>query len=182
MAVTHTARVPRNLKLVTVAVACAAGAVLAAGFTVSSPAFQNGARIPARYTCDGAGVSFPLAFGTPPAGTKSFAILGWDDSMKGLRNQWAAFDLPVTTTTLPEGVPNGATALKFKQGKNSSGAMGWSAICPAKGERGHEYYIDFYALNVATLGLPPGADWTAVHAAIKRHKIVEAKLMGVYAR
>ena len=155
---------------------------IAAGFTVSSSAFVNGATIPKRYTCDGAGVSFPLAFGTPPKGTKSYAILGWDDSPKGLRNQWAAFDLAPTTTALPEGVPIGATVLAFKQGLNSSGKLGWSPVCPPKGERGHEYYIDFYALDVPTLGLQPGAIWTAVHAAIKRHKILEAKLMGVYAR
>lgn len=158
------------------------GVALASGFTVSSTTFTNGATIPIRYTCDGAGVSFPLQFGTPPTGTRSFAILGWDDSPKGLRNQWAVFDIPLSTTALPEGVPLGATALGFKQGKNSSGALGWSAACPPKGERGHEYYIDFYAIDVPTLGLKAGADWTLVHAAIKRHKIMEAKLMGVYAR
>ena len=156
---------------------------LAAGFTVTSPAFKQGATIPMRFTCDGAGSSFPLSFGMPPTGTKSFAILGWDDDAPtGLANQWAAYDIPLTMTGLPEGVPLGATALGFKQGSNSYGKLGWSAICPAKGAKGHHYYIDFYAINTATLGLPAGADWTTVHSAIKRTKLLEAKLMGVYAR
>ena len=88
----------------------------------------------------------------------------------------------MTTTALPEGVPLGATSLGFKQGINSYGKLGWSAICPAKGATGHHYYIDFYAINTATLGLPAGAKWNTVHNAIKQHKIMEAKLMGVYSR
>ena len=156
---------------------------LAAGFTVSSPAFKQGETLPTRFTCDGAGVSFPLSFGTPPAGTQSFAILGWDDDApNGLANQWAAYDIPLTTKGLPEGVPLGANVMGFKQGSNSYGKLGWSAICPAKGAKGHHYYIDFYAIKTATLGLPAGANWNTVHSAIKRTKLLEAKLMGVYAR
>ena len=74
---------------------------IASGFTVTSPAFKQGATIPTRFTCDGAGSSFPLAFGTPPAGTKSFAILGWDDDAPtGLANQWAAYDIPLVRTAM----------------------------------------------------------------------------------
>ena len=156
---------------------------LAAGFTVSSSAFTQGATIPTRFTCDGAGVSFPLTFGAPPAGTKSFAILGWDDDAPtGLANQWAAYDIPLTMKGLPEGVPLGASVMGFKQGSNSYGQLGWSAVGPPKGAKGHHYYIDFYAIKTATLGLPAGANWQTVHSAIKRTKLLEAKLMGVYAR
>ncbi len=156
---------------------------LAAGFTVSSSAFKQGTTIPRRFTCDGTGVSFPLSFGTPPAGTKSYAILGWDDDApSGLSNQWAAYDIPLTMKGLPEGVPLGATVMGFKQGSNSYGKLGWSAACPAKGAKGHHYYIDLYAIKTATLGLPAAANWNTVHSAIKRTKLLEAKLMGVYSR
>lgn len=152
-------------------------------FAVTSPAFAQGATIPARFTCTGLGSSPQLAFKNPPKGTKSLAILGWDDDAPGgLASIWVAYDLAPDTVGLPEGVPLGASVLGFKQGRNTSGKLGFSAPCPARGDRAHHYYWDIYALNVSSLGLPAGASLNAVHSAIKKHKLLEVKLMGVYAR
>ena len=43
--------------------------------TLTSPAFAAGDEIPIRYTCEGDDVSPPLAWSTPPAGTKSLALI-----------------------------------------------------------------------------------------------------------
>ena len=152
-------------------------------FTVTSPAFVQGKSIAKEHTCDGIGSSLPLRFGTPPAGTKSFAILLWDDDAPaGLASQWIVYDMPISLTGLEAGVKDGANVQGFKQGKNTFGKLGYSALCPSKGGKMHHYYVDFYAINVASLGLPAGSSLNVVHAAIKRHKILESKLMGVYAR
>ena len=164
---------------------CALSSALAisGGFTVSSPSFAQGSSLPKQITCDGTGVSPALEFGTPPEGTKSLAILGWDDDApSGLASQWVVYDIPTTVKGFGEGIPLGSSVKNFKQGKNSFGVLGWSAPCPKKGGKPHHYYIDFYAINVPSLGLAPGSSLNAVHNAIKKHKLLEAKLMGVYGR
>jgi phosphatidylethanolamine-binding protein (PEBP) family uncharacterized protein len=42
--------------------------------TAESTAFTNNGTLPAKYTCDGASVSPPIAWKDAPAGTKSFAV------------------------------------------------------------------------------------------------------------
>ncbi len=46
-----------------------------ASLRLSSPAFADGARLPERFTADGDGVSPPLLWGAPPAGSASLALL-----------------------------------------------------------------------------------------------------------
>ena len=153
------------------------------GFTVTSPSYSQGGTLPKQITCDGAGFSPALEFGTPPKGTKSLAILGWDDDAPaGLASQWVVYDIPISVQNLKEGIAVGSSVQNFKQGKNSFGKLGWSAPCPAKGGKPHHYYIDFYAINVSSLGLAAGSSLNAVHNAIKKHKLLEAKLMGLYGR
>ena len=165
------------------ALAAAGAAFAATGFTVSSPSLPDGGSMPARFTCDGAGVNPALEFRDPPPGTRGFAILGWDESAAGLRATWVAYDLPASATGVPEAVPEGATAPGgFKQGRNSAGRVGYTGPCPAKGSAAHRLYFDLYALDAPTLGLPGGAGLDAVHAAIKKHRLAEAKLASRYRR
>lgn len=152
-------------------------------FSVSSSGYANGGTLPTKYTCDGAGSSPALSFTNVPAGTKSFAILGWDDNTSAAPlSTWEVYDIPITAKWILEGVPSGSSVRGFKQGVNSFGRTGFNAPCPAKDGKRREYYIDFYAINVSSLGLPAGAKASQVHAAIKKHKIAESKLLGVYSR
>lgn len=160
------------------------------GFTLRSPAFA-GSNIPPQYTCAGLGQSPPLSFANLPAGTRSLAILGWDEDARlerpqppgyarnkgGLAAQWVLYDLPASLPGLPAHIRPRATAPNFKQGQNSYGKLGYTAPC-AKGKL-HHLYFDLYALDVPSLGLPAGAGLAVVHAAIKRHRIQEAKLLGL---
>ena len=43
--------------------------------TAESSAFSNNGTLPAKYTCDGASVSPPIAWKDAPTGTKSFAVI-----------------------------------------------------------------------------------------------------------
>ncbi|MBF6593982.1 MAG: YbhB/YbcL family Raf kinase inhibitor-like protein [Thermaceae bacterium] len=135
------------------------------------PAFANG-RVPAKYTCAGAALSPAFNFTNLPAGTKSLALLFWDpDYPKGLIARWVLYDIP-TSMTLPEGVARAATLPGgIKQGKNGLGKLGYDGPCPAKSA---SYQIDLYALNVASLGLPPGASLHQVKAAIQKHRLQES--------
>ncbi len=44
-------------------------------FTATSPAFTNNGTLPAKYTCDGASISPPIAWEGAPTGTKSYALI-----------------------------------------------------------------------------------------------------------
>jgi len=77
--------------------------------TVSSSAFQEGDKIPAKYTCEGQDISPPLAWSEPPAGTESIALIVDDpDAPGGVFTHWALFNLPPQTTELAEAMPTQA--------------------------------------------------------------------------
>src|SRR4051812_43740849 len=66
---------------------------------VSSPAFQMGKPMPAKYTCDSANISPPLAWSGAPQGTKSFALICEDpDAPKGTFTRWVMYNIPATET------------------------------------------------------------------------------------
>jgi phosphatidylethanolamine-binding protein (PEBP) family uncharacterized protein len=50
---------------------------------LSSPAFQGGSKIPAKYSCQGQDVSPALHWGEPPQGTRSFALIMDDPDAPG---------------------------------------------------------------------------------------------------
>lgn len=81
-----------------------------ATMTLTSSAFTAGGTIPVPHTCDGAGVSIPLAWSGAPAGTQSYAVVMRDLTLMGQPNyHWVIWDIPAATTSLPQGIPNTAT-------------------------------------------------------------------------
>jgi len=61
---------------------------------VSSPAFQEGDKIPTKYTCQGQDVSPPLAWSQPPEGTRSLALIMDDpDAPGGVFTHWVLFNI-----------------------------------------------------------------------------------------
>ncbi|GAA4018798.1 hypothetical protein GCM10022631_34890 [Deinococcus rubellus] len=110
--------------------------------------------------------------GTPPSGTKSYAIIFWDQRPSSLSGRWLVFDLPLGTTQLKAASANALSVAGGKAATNEANQAGYTAIC-SKGR--HDVYIDYYALNVASLNIPAGAPLQTLHSAIKRHKLQEAK-------
>jgi phosphatidylethanolamine-binding protein (PEBP) family uncharacterized protein len=98
-------------------------------FTVSSTAALAGGSLPATFTCDGAGVTMPLAWSNAPAGTAGFAVqmttLPGDGSTHW---SWVLYDVPATATGLamassgvgtlglPDGAPSPAYSAPCSQG------------------------------------------------------------------
>ena len=62
---------------------------------LTSPAFQSGAEIPRKHTCDAEDVSPPLRWDKVPAGARAFALIADDpDAPVGTWVHWVIYDLP----------------------------------------------------------------------------------------
>ena len=142
-------------------------------FSLSSTAFADGAAIPRRYTCQGEDPSPPLAWSGAPAGTAAFALIVDDPDASGWIH-WLTWDLPGTTVSLAEGASG---SLEAREGPTSWGTVGWRGPCPPSGT--HRYVFRLLALS-APLGLPPGAEVTAVRRAAAGVTLAEATLTGTY--
>ncbi len=149
---------------------------------LTSPAFAQGSPIPVRHTCDGANLSPPLQWGPPPPGTQSLALICDDpDAPRGIWAHWVLYNLPPTTSALPEGVPAAPTISGgAAQGVNDSGGTGYSGPCPPPGPP-HRYFFTLYALD-ATLALGPGARRADLLHAMEGHVLASGQLMGTYQR
>lgn len=152
-------------------------------FSLSSPAFADGAAIPVAHTCDGADVSPPLAWSDPPAGAKSFALIADDpDAPAGTWVHWVLYNLPAATTQLPARIAKVETLDLggARQGRNDFRHPGYGGPCPPPGPA-HRYFFKLYALD-APLELRPGAQKKDVEAAMQGRTLGLAQLMGTYAR
>jgi hypothetical protein len=150
--------------------------------TVSSSAFKEGDRIPAKYTCQGQDVSPPLAWGEPPAGTQSFALIVDDpDAPGGVFTHWVLFNIPPDSRNLPEAVPIQAElASGALQGKTDFGRTGYGGPCPPPG-RPHRYQFTLYALD-QPLGLEGGTSKKQLLSAMEGHILAQGQLTGTYQR
>jgi Raf kinase inhibitor-like YbhB/YbcL family protein len=141
---------------------------------ISSPAFEPGGHIPARYTCDGPDVSPPLRLAGIPDRAESLVLILEDpDAPRGTWDHWVAYDLPVVVE-IPEAVGEIGTS-----GINSWGGTGYRGPCPPSGV--HRYQVWVYALDTV-LALPQGATKGQVLAAAEGHILGDGGLMGRYGR
>jgi Raf kinase inhibitor-like YbhB/YbcL family protein len=150
-------------------------------FQLTSTAFKHGETIPRKYSCDGQDISPPLAWGDPPQGTQSFALIMDDpDAPAGVWVHWVLYNLPAGSRGLPEAVPTDAQlADGSRQGKNSWGKVGYGGPCPPRGT--HRYFFRLYALDRA-LDLAAGASKEQLLKAMEGHILTQAELMGKYTR
>ena len=155
--------------------------VAAAALTLTSAAFSNDGNIPAKFTCD-AGMQNPspaLSWKDAPAGTKSFVLILHDPDapMAGGFTHWVLFDLPASTTSLPENFQPGAVGIS---GTSGFRRQGYGGPCPPSGV--HHYHFMLSALDVESLGLAAGASKADVEKAMQGHVIGSAELVGLYQR
>jgi Raf kinase inhibitor-like YbhB/YbcL family protein len=139
---------------------------------VSSPAFEAGGPIPARFTCDGADVSPELRLVGMPEGTDSLVLIMDDpDAPVGTWDHWVAFDLE------PAGAIAEDVGALGTGGLNSWRRTGYGGPCPPAGT--HRYFFRILALD-GRLGLAEGATKDEVVNAAEGHVLAEAILMGTY--
>ncbi len=145
---------------------------------VNSKVISSGSEFPKRNTCDGSDVSPPLAWQDAPAGTQAFALILDDpDAPSGTFTHWLLWDLPASTTQLPENLPkSGEIFGGGKQGRNDFGRTGYGGPCPPPGKP-HRYFFRLYALD-RPLGLRAGAGRGELERAMHGRVLGQAELMG----
>src|SRR6266480_382629 len=150
---------------------------------ITSSAFQPNGSIPSQYTCEGKDISPPLTWSAAPGNAKGFALIVDDpdapDPAKPQRVyvHWVVYNLPASSTGLPEnasktGLPKGAV-----QGKNDWGKPEYGGPCPPIGR--HRYFFKVYALDTILTGLssPTKAD---LERAMDGHVTDQGELIGTY--
>jgi len=141
---------------------------------LTSPAFGPNGSIPAKYTCDGAGVSPPLQISGVPAGSRSLALIAYDPDVPksikadGRYTHWVLWNLPPGTTAIEE---------HHSGGISENGQAGYLRPCPPNGE--HRYIFQLFALdrNVDAKILLE----SDLRRAMQGHVVEQTALVGRYA-
>lgn len=152
---------------------------------IVSPDFDDGGRIPDRFTCSGDDRSPALMLADVPDDTRSFAIVVDDpDAPRGTFVHWLIWNVPADRTEIPEGVALGDEAVDglggAVQGMNGFGEIGYRGPCPPAGGP-HHYRFHAYALETV-LDIDPGSDRETLENALDGHVIEEAVTTGLFGR
>lgn len=148
---------------------------------IGSSAFQTGAEIPRRYTCQGEDRSPPLRWTGVPASAQSLVLIVDDPDAPDPRAprmtwvHWVLYDLPAADGGLEEAVailPEGTG-----QGLNDWGRTGYGGPCPPIGR--HRYFHKLYALDVR-LGDLGAVGKRDLESAMAGHVLGSAELVGTY--
>ncbi len=133
-----------NLRPLRFALFCAMAATLvvavcapcaAAGFVVTSPAFDDGRALSSDYAgpgeCGGKGLSPPLAWSGTPNGTKSFAIIVLDlEGRNGMGVvHWVAYGIAPETAGIPVGFGSSVSS-GYRGGPNNRRLPTFLGLCP----------------------------------------------------
>lgn len=147
---------------------------------MTSPAFADGAPIPAHYTCDGADVSPELRWtGVPPTAGSLALVVDDPDASGGEWVHWVVYDLPAHLSGLPQDVPKTQHIPPGgKQGLNDFRRLGYGGPCPPPG-RPHRYRFKLFALD-RMLDLRPGATRAELEGVMAPYVLGRAQWMGTY--
>src|SRR5436190_19039499 len=118
---------------------------------ITSQAFNDGGKIPDKYTLYGENLIPPLHLEDVPEKARSLALVVEDpDAPKGTFNHWILFNMDPRTRDIKENcVPVTAT-----QSRKDFGAVAYDGPKPPSGE--HRYFFKAYALDA----IPPLTRWT----------------------
>ena len=140
--------------------------------TVTSPTITQGAIIGIRHGAEGHNASPALAWsGAQEAASYVMLMEDPDAAAPKPFLHWIVYDIPAGITEIPEAQPPGpllAGVGKAKQGANSRGDTGYFGPRPPVGDGPHAYHFQVFALDIAELGLEPGAGRQEVLAAMVR--------------
>ena len=153
-------------------------------WTITSPAFADGERIPAKYTADGEDISPPLDLGEVPEGAVELALICDDpDAARGVWTHWVLYGLSPDVAELPEGIVPRAKVNRpaCVQGLNSWPKVGYGGPSPPAGTGAHRYRFTVYALD-GPVELEPGATRRELAQTMRELIIAEATLTGTYSR
>lgn len=148
---------------------------------LNSMAFENGAAIPARYTCKGLDVSPPLNWEGVPENARSLVLIIDDPDApdpaapKTVWVHWVLYNIPPDINTLAEHITSATLAPGMIEGINDWQDLGYGGPCPPVGR--HRYFHKLYALDIVLEGLNEPSK-AVVEAAMQGHIIAQAELIG----
>jgi len=151
---------------------------------IKSSAFTPNGSMPIKFTCEDDDVSPALEWSGAPERAKSLALIVDDPDApdpkapKMVYVHWVLYDLPPSSTGLPEGVTSTRLPTGTREGKNDFGKLGYGGPCPPIGR--HRYFFKLYALDTVLGDLGKGATKADVEKAMKGHIIEQAELVGTY--
>jgi hypothetical protein len=171
------------------------GAPAAPPMTMTVAGFPDGGQVPVKYSqaapgvATGEGLSPAITWTNVPAGTQSF-VLNMHD-MDVARNKttddqahWVVWNIPGTSTGLPEGVPKGAQLADGSYQISATGQMYRGPGAPATGPM-HHYMFEVFALDTK-LDVRPTADAFETRAnvmkAMQSHILGKAVYGGLFKR
>ncbi len=158
----------------------AGSAAIENSFVLRSPAFTNGGNLPVEYTGDGASITPPLEWSSPPAGTKAYAVIMHHIDPQGKTKwYWTLYNIPAGVTSLPKNVQGIGTL-----GNNSVNGQVSYAPPHSKGPGLKTYILTVYALSAPVqISLPPTeVTRDVLLAAMKNLMLDSAELKVVYDR
>jgi len=137
--------------------------------------FEEGERIPEKYTCDGDNVNPPLEITNIPEKTRSMVLVIDDpDAPRKIWVHWVVWNIfPV------ERIEENSVPQKAIQGINDFGKRAYVGPYPPDGI--HRYKFRIYALNTV-LNLDSSAEKADVEKAMKGKILDEATLTGLYSK
>ena len=149
--------------------------------SLTTPAWQDGGHIPARYTQAGEQVSPELTWSNVPAGTQSFVVNMLDPDVSVQRGtdtqpHWIVWNIPGSALGLPEGVKQGA---ELPDGTRQISASGPGYRGPGAGANGplHHYTFEVYALDTR-IDVAPSTATPAIAAALETRAAVMKAMQG----
>ena len=146
--------------------------------TVTSTSFADGAEIPAKYA-GGTGISPQLSWTGAPEGTAAYVLVMHDvdvavpaGNLAGDITHWVVYNIPATTTSLPESgpIPSGAGQLSMRGPQ-------YMGPAPPAGHPFHHYVFQLYALN-APLALQAGATRADIEKAMDGKIVARGAYVG----
>lgn len=149
---------------------------------VTSGAFASGGTLDDKYTQNGDNMSPSLQWTKGPPGTQSYVVLVEDAGVN--RHDpvvhWLIYNIPSTTTTLPQNVPAEATLENgVAQGKNVRGSAGYIGPKPPPGQT-HPYHFEVFALNTKLNLDPASTDRQAVVKAMQSRVVASGEIVANY--
>ncbi len=152
-------------------------------FTLRSPDFNDGSRLPASTEgnlggCNGRNRAPALTWSGVPAGTRSFALVLFDPDapVAGSFRHWVLYNIPAARRKL-----TADTSGRFTQGTNGAARTGYLGPCPPPTGQTHHYVFTLYALDIAQVA-GRALTYDALMQAISGHVAGATALIGTFSR
>ena len=151
-------------------------------FTITSPSFKDGERLPTNPNCVGDNVSPALSWTGVPDGTKSFILFMVDPEGRGGLgvDHWVAYGIPASVTGFAEGETSKQID-KFVGGKSTMNLPHYFGPCTPPGAP-HQYTFVLIATDLEPAALQPGMTRAEVMKAMEGRTKGATGIVGTFSK